>query len=93
VADQPLESAVESALVSVAALEESALSVALAVDGAVESAMLPPKPSSAATLPAAAIFRARCAGCARFLRGVDSGMAHSCGRGWRFGSDHRRGPT
>jgi len=50
------------ALVSVVVLDEPLLSVAVAVVGAVESAMLPPKPSSAATLPAAATFRARCAG-------------------------------
>ena len=62
VADQPFELTVDLALVSVVVLEEPVLSVAVAVVGAVESAMLPPKPSSAATLPAAATFRARCAG-------------------------------
>ena len=61
VADQPLESSVELAS-SEAVLEDLVLSVAVAVVGAVESAMLPPRPSSAATLPAAAIFRARSAG-------------------------------
>lgn len=62
VAAQPLELTVDLALVSVAVLEEPVAPVAVAVVGAVESAMLPPKPSSAATLPAAATFRARCAG-------------------------------
>ena len=61
-ADQPLDFTVDLALVSVAVLDEAVLLVAVAVVDAVESAMLPPSPSSAATLPAAATFRARCAG-------------------------------
>lgn len=85
VADQSLESAVELALVFVPVLEDLVLSVAVAVAGPVERAMLPPRPRSAARLPAAAIFRALRAGCARFLRGVGSGMAHSSGW-WRFRS-------
>lgn len=93
VADQSL--VLVAAWVSVAAvvLADPLLSVAVAVLGDACSAMLPPRPSTAAKLPAAAIFRARRAGCARFLRGVGSGMAHSSGR-WRVsGRDHRRGST
>jgi hypothetical protein len=47
----------------------------------VSTAMTPPRPSSAATLAAAAALRARRAGCGRGRRGVASGITRSFARG------------
>jgi two-component system response regulator MprA len=84
VAAQSLESAVVVVVVAVVpagfvfvTVALAALTVVVAALSVAWRAMVPPSPSSAATLVPAAILRARRAGCGRFRRGVASGISRS----------------
>lgn len=89
VADQVLDD--EVAVPESTAVDESVVSVLLwvasaevtvgAALSAVWTAITPPSPSSAATLPDATALRARRAGCGRLRRGVASGITRSFIRG------------